>query len=112
MDCVQSIEITSPSARFETGEYDEFKYEPLPYPSSIRLVEIYATRGTQAVEKSLIECSLVTVDLDSSPVFDALSYTWGYPLGEATLPMDRSSFQERKWPILYNGRILLVAANL
>ncbi|KAK5652674.1 hypothetical protein OQA88_10268 [Cercophora sp. LCS_1] len=112
MDYLQSIEITGPSARFGTGEYNEFRYEPLPCPSSIRLVEIDATRETQAIEKPRIECSLVTVDLDSSPVFDALSYTWGYPLGEGALPIDHSSFQERKWPILCNGRILLVAANL
>jgi len=50
------------------------QYDPLPTPTSVRLLEILPIAGPD------IHCTLVTVDLNDDPAFDALSYTWGNPV--------------------------------
>ncbi|KAH4169655.1 hypothetical protein HBI70_136960 [Parastagonospora nodorum] len=50
----------------------KYKYEPLPTPTCIRLLEI-----APFAEKNVIRCSLRTFELQHSPNFRALSYTWG-----------------------------------
>ncbi|KAK4446257.1 heterokaryon incompatibility protein-domain-containing protein [Podospora aff. communis PSN243] len=56
------------------AELPHLQYSPLPTPTSIRLLEILPVLGPE------IHCSLIEVDLDDNPVFDALSYTWGNPI--------------------------------
>jgi len=55
--------------RFLLGDY---KYEPLPSPTCIRLLEI-----VPCSDKSIIRCSLKTFELLDAPSYRALSYTWG-----------------------------------
>lgn len=49
-----------------------YKYEPLPTPTCIRLLELAPT-----LNNSVIRCSLRTFELHDAPSFKALSYTWG-----------------------------------
>lgn len=65
-------------------QYSEFKYSPLPTPTSIRLLRVHDT--CTGVLPSLcgypiLHCSLHVVDLssDSAPAYEALSYTWDSP---------------------------------
>jgi hypothetical protein len=64
------------------------EYAPLPTPTSIRLLKI---ERLEHLEDDLdlcrpISCSLVTKDLNDICKFDALSYTWGNPLGRVPGP--------------------------
>ncbi|KAK0729451.1 heterokaryon incompatibility protein-domain-containing protein [Lasiosphaeris hirsuta] len=57
-------------------------YSPLPTPTSIRLLRIEPIESLKD-EFDLfrpIRCTLVVKDLADSPVYDALSYTWGCPV--------------------------------
>jgi hypothetical protein len=59
-----------------------FEYEPLPSRRSIRLV----TLVRDEISRFGFRCQLSVVSLDSSPIFNALSYTWNHlydpdPLG-------------------------------
>ncbi|KAG2129759.1 heterokaryon incompatibility protein-domain-containing protein [Suillus clintonianus] len=47
----------------------QFRYQPLPTSSSIRLLRIREFVST-------LDYDLVEVDLETNPVYDALSYTW------------------------------------
>jgi hypothetical protein len=55
--------------RFLLGKYE---YQPLPSPTCIRLLQI-----NPASVRGVIQCSLKTYELQESPRFQALSYTWG-----------------------------------
>jgi hypothetical protein len=50
---------------------DRFGYEPLPTPSSIRVLRI-----EPAAASDPIHCKFQTVDFDNLPDFKALSYSW------------------------------------
>jgi len=54
---------------------DPLEYQALPNPTSIRLLKIESCFDPQAP----ICCSLIVADLNDSPKYDALSYTWGSP---------------------------------
>ncbi|KAB8270701.1 heterokaryon incompatibility protein-domain-containing protein [Aspergillus minisclerotigenes] len=60
-----------------------FKYDPLPNPTSIRLVSLVpqddADRPPMIDGVPLLQLALCTVDLQNSPHYNALSYTWGSP---------------------------------
>lgn len=91
----------------------EFRYSPLPTPTSIRLLRIYRTRGSvlpSLCGYPLIHCSLEVVDLlsESVPPYEALSYTWDSP---------ETEYQKRKsdnwkdpygplcrWPVAITNR--------
>ncbi|KAH7407403.1 heterokaryon incompatibility protein-domain-containing protein [Cadophora sp. MPI-SDFR-AT-0126] len=67
-----------------------FEYSPLPKPSSIRL--LYMEKGS---DTDIVRCSLKVVDLDSAPVYRALSYTWsldGSPWARAFRQVVASDF--------------------
>jgi hypothetical protein len=51
---------------------EQYRYEPLRSPSHIRILELEP--GDHAVP---LRCSLVQVDLQDRPQFEALSYAWG-----------------------------------
>lgn len=55
-------------------ELELLNYEPLPSPTSIRLLEVLPSKDGE------IRCLLTVADLEDAPAFDALSYTWGNPI--------------------------------
>lgn len=68
-------------------------YKPLPGADSIRLVQIASVKHA-----SMICLSLVDARLSDSPVYEALSYTWGNPGDEQ--------------PVLVNGHQISIRGNL
>jgi hypothetical protein len=65
-------------------------YEPMPTASSIRLLKIHPLESldtTLDVYRPL-RCSIVVKDLQEFPQYDALSYTWGSPLGLSNVKQD------------------------
>jgi len=53
---------------------DPYIYDPLPNPRSIRLLHLQPGSG-----EGDVKWNLVTVDLDGSPSYEAISYVWGPP---------------------------------
>ncbi|KAJ2965330.1 hypothetical protein NQ176_g10669 [Zarea fungicola] len=94
-----------------------FEYRPLPTPTSIRLLTVrhpLAKSSPAICGVTLLNCRLVTVDLENKPTFNALSYTWGNPN-----PLDRRENtnedpygEHNKWPISVNGQLCFVTKNL
>ncbi|KAM7191506.1 hypothetical protein V8F33_008857 [Rhypophila sp. PSN 637] len=62
--------------------FGPLQYDPLPSPTSIRLLEILPTPDVE------MRCCLVTVELIDESVFDALSYPWGDPITIREKPDD------------------------
>lgn len=88
-----------------------YKYSPLPSPQSIRLIELHPGL-TQ--EWSGISLSLKVTSLQEAPAYDALCYTWGYPLTPFS-PIggsDSDTDSVRRHPINVDGQRLEVTANL
>jgi hypothetical protein len=52
----------------------QYRYDPLPSGTSIRLLRILPSE-----DRRVIQCSLETFELEDAPPFRALSYTWGRP---------------------------------
>ncbi|KAK7536951.1 heterokaryon incompatibility protein-domain-containing protein [Phyllosticta citribraziliensis] len=94
----------------------QFKYDALPSPSSIRLVTILppGDGDTPICGNAIIKCRLETVDLNDTPVYDALSYTWGSPWlpGMGQDKKVREYSLENNWPISVNGALKTVTKNL
>jgi hypothetical protein len=59
-----------------------YRYDPLPSASCIRLLEL-----VPSANRSVVQCSLKPFELQNAPPFQALSYTWGNPL----TPIPKSS---------------------
>jgi hypothetical protein len=51
-----------------------FRYSRLASSRSIRLLKLVPSANNR------INCTLQEYSIDDAPPFDALSYTWGYPL--------------------------------
>ena len=88
-----------------------YKHSPLPSHQSIRLIELH-TGLTH--EWGSISLSLKVTSLHDAPAYDALSYTWGYPLTPFSQVdgSDRNSDSVRRYPISIDGQRLDVTANL
>ncbi|KAH9204636.1 hypothetical protein DL95DRAFT_376840 [Leptodontidium sp. 2 PMI_412] len=108
------------SPQFELKTYE---YEPLPSPLSIRLLSFVKQRdnGPTVCGTPLMDFTLRTVDLTTSPAYKALSYTWGNPYSTFASPRDRETYAipsgdqydgRHQWPLAVNGRIHFVARNL
>ncbi|KAK7718933.1 hypothetical protein SLS63_010346 [Diaporthe eres] len=61
---------------------DEYQYSPLSGPRQIRLLKLHP--GASPEDRQL-SVEIVTVDLDATPPFEALSYAWGDPLPQAEI---------------------------
>ena len=57
------------------GKLGLFSYDPLPTPTSIRALDVSPELGTG----KRISCNIKIIDLDDSPDYCTLSYTWGDP---------------------------------
>ncbi|KAF5576675.1 het-domain-containing protein [Fusarium pseudocircinatum] len=82
MESPQINLIEPPKIPTYTTDLPPLKYEKLPTPTSIRLLKI--DRLPSINDSDLLQpitCSLVITDLNEQPKYDALSYTWGDPLG-------------------------------
>lgn len=95
---------------------EEYRYPPLPTPTSIRLL-----RTAKRDESGLLQCSLKTVDLEDSPWYYAFSYTWGNPHAEGrethAFTKDYHALHpeyalDAKKPILCDGKLLYINRNL
>ncbi len=78
--------VEPPMALYSRRNTHLLEYDPLPTPTSIRLLKI---DRLEHVRDNIdlyrpIHCSLVTQDLNDICQYDALSYTWGDPLGRST----------------------------
>lgn len=93
-------------------EPEPFQYDPLPTPSSIRLLTLFNLEGKHdRVRKTIpVEGILRTVDLADEPVYKALSYTWGNPFGKPAAPA--RDLYDTQWPLVINGRLLFVGRSL
>jgi len=90
-----------------------FTYEPLPTPTSIRLLQ---RRGID--ESGFLNFSLETVDLIDGPEYHCLSYSWGNPHADGALFRGhfRSVASEYEATNLHvaicNGRKIMIGNNL
>ncbi|KAJ9665890.1 hypothetical protein H2201_004014 [Coniosporium apollinis] len=103
---------------------ETYTYQPLPTPTSIRLLELVDAGRSGPGRAAGSGCShghiplsysLKIVELKDAPEYDALSYTWGNPLTvfpskEAMLESERDS--KRQYHIICDGRPLAVGHNL
>ena len=96
--------------------FEGYRYQPLPLPTSIRLLSVLEDESGPGVPsiygKPLLRCDLKTVDLDDKPQYDSLSYTWGNPFPEHASPPTEGYTRLDKWPIAVNGRLVYVMRNL
>jgi hypothetical protein len=106
--------------------FKEYAYDPLPTPTSIRLLEMIGIPPSDLPLCRELECnfpngyptiicSLKTVDLQDEPNFDALSYTWGNPLtvyySKDTM-LQADIYSKQRFQIICDGRSLVVGHNL
>lgn len=68
-----------------------FRYQSLPTPSSIRLLKIEESDNPS----DFIHATLVVVDLDQDPQYDALSYTWGNPFTKSAPQVSSTTVPRR-----------------
>lgn len=76
-----------------------YTYNPLPTPSSIRLVHVNNTS-----EDGSIDITLRCVNLDDFPLYQCLSSTWGDPFGR--------DMAQRDYTISCHGRAFKIKENL
>jgi hypothetical protein len=75
-----------------TSEARRYRYAPLPTPTSIRLLEVHPIARTHDGVAN-ISVSLRTFPIQEVPQFQALSYTWGYPLIPESRPSKSSNWR-------------------
>lgn len=97
---------------FPDFSFEPYQYDPLPTPTSIRLVQNHGTD-----DDGLVQCSLKVVDLEDCPIYHCLSYTWGNPHAKgAQFPwFDECATEygsDTTWPVSCNNKLLYVTQNL
>lgn len=100
----------------ETSEIDleQFRYEysALPTASSIRLVSLATPADC---EGPVLFLSMRTVDLNTQPVYDALSYTWGNPISVFRTQQecaDAAAEAQELQMVLCDDRVMHIRRNL
>ncbi|KAK5174775.1 uncharacterized protein LTR77_001858 [Saxophila tyrrhenica] len=93
---------------------NRYLYQPLPTPTSIRVLEVTGQHSNAECSEGLIRCKLHTVDLLDNPEYDALSYVWGAPRlvyrHDEAVP-DVKTANKRQCPIMCDDKILYVTQN-
>ncbi|KAE8316889.1 heterokaryon incompatibility protein-domain-containing protein [Aspergillus transmontanensis] len=93
-----------------------FKYDPLPSPTSIRLVSLVPQDDADCPPMidgvPILQLALCTVDLQNGPHYDALSYTWGSPFPPEDPRSEPYDGENNKCPVMVNGRIHYIGRNL
>ncbi|KAB8224531.1 hypothetical protein BDV33DRAFT_233451 [Aspergillus novoparasiticus] len=88
------------------------EYEPLPTPTSIRVVTLlHGESDITVFGVPLIPLSIQVVDLNDNPRFQALSYTWGSPF-PPDLERSKGYGPNNKFPVAINGQISFLTRNL
>jgi hypothetical protein len=82
----------------------QYKYTPLAKSSSMRLVKVLPAGEVP----DIVECEIIEADLNSSPKFAALSYTWNSPFHSLSIQGD----YKKTMTMRCNGRPFLVNQNL
>ncbi|KAF4632852.1 hypothetical protein G7Y89_g5278 [Cudoniella acicularis] len=112
------IPLIRPPENCEKREPHPFVYTPLPTPTCIRLLRIEPVSIQDKFDiYRTFHCTLVVKDLDDSesPVYDALSYTWGNPVTVYANQSDVSSdeaWASPAWDITCDGKPFSVTTNL
>ncbi|KAB8263633.1 heterokaryon incompatibility protein-domain-containing protein [Aspergillus pseudonomiae] len=89
-----------------------FEYEPLPTPTSIRVVTLlHGESDITVFGVPLTPLSIQVVDLKDNPRFQALSYTWGSPF-PPDLQRSKDYSPKNKFPVAINGEIFFLTRNL
>lgn len=89
---------------------DLYEYEPLPTPTSIRLIKV---EGKD--QDGTVHVRLKTIDLKDAPWYHAVSYTWGNPHTELPHVQATHETYSQKYPpdyrepIVANGKLLHVS---
>ena len=89
-----------------TSESRAYQYRPLPSPRSIRLLEVLPASPSSDGSGN-ITVSLSTHSVDNTPPFQALSYTWGYPLIPESRPSRSSNWRRLAFVQRVQARRLL-----
>lgn len=89
-----------------TSDSRTYQYRPLPSPKSIRLLEVHSIHpsppspspspsesNSSSSGGATVSVSLRTFPVDDAPLFQALSYTWGYPLIPESRPSRSSNWR-------------------
>jgi Heterokaryon incompatibility protein (HET) len=85
------------------ADLEPYRYTPLPTNECVRFAK------NIRLENGAIHLSLEVAELADSPVFTALSYTWGCPSIHAS---ERGVTAERKFSIICDGQKILITENL
>jgi hypothetical protein len=89
-----------------TSESRTYQYRPLPSPRSIRLLEVRPASSSPD-SGGKIAISLSTHSVDDAPPFQALSYTWGYPLIPESRPSRSGTWRRLAFLQRVQARTLL-----
>ncbi|KAI9163675.1 HET-domain-containing protein [Paramyrothecium foliicola] len=104
--------------KMEQTNLKDFPYQELPTRTSIRLLKMLPGEQTFSDFGFFcppVRCSVIVVDLDDNPAYDALSYTWGDPCTLYLSPADISppeAWAARAFEIEIDGRAVSVTTNL
>ncbi|KAK5658327.1 hypothetical protein OQA88_2303 [Cercophora sp. LCS_1] len=112
----------------EVNALEEYSYEALPTPTSIRVLKLETLppppeqTSDSPAELGLSDalftlaiprCKMVIVDLEDNPNYDALSYTWGNPFSQTTPESELTAFDAtRRYPVVCDCKRLMVTGNL
>ncbi|OGM40740.1 hypothetical protein ABOM_011033 [Aspergillus bombycis] len=96
---------------------EQFEYDPLPEPTCVRLVSFVpqddATRFPPLTEgEPLLQLSLSVVDLQDTPHYEALSYTWGSPFPPEDSRSTAYDDKNSQRLVIVNGREHEIGRNL
>lgn len=111
-----TIPLIRPPEDYAIRERHSLTYNRLPTPTSIRLLQLH----TEQFENELdfyapLRCSLVIRDLNNSPVYDTLSYTWNCPVAvysDASEVSSDNAWASPSFEIICDGKLVSVTANL